>query len=111
MGKNLLKEIKKDPPKNNKRSMGALSDSITLKFMNLLQKEKEPKTEGKVQENALEYAKSILEGKEIMTEIVKDKDTKDKIILLNEWKEIEKEVNKKQIKKIEQKKHWSDILN
>jgi hypothetical protein len=38
MGKILLKAIKKDPPNDGKRSFGSLSDTITLKYMNLFKR-------------------------------------------------------------------------
>jgi len=87
-----------------------LSDAITLKYMNLLQKDKEPKVEGEVQYYALEYAKSILEGKEAMTILVDGKEEKERKKLLDEWKVIEEEVNKKKEEKFKIQKHWSDIL-
>jgi hypothetical protein len=112
MGKLLLKEIKNDPPKDKRKSFASLSDSITLKYMNFLNSGKEIKTEGKVQQKALDYAKSIMEAKKLMTELVaKQKTFKEKRTLLAEWDTIERNVNQMNKKEEKKEKHWSDILD
>jgi hypothetical protein len=78
MGKLLLKEIKKDPPKGGAKSLCSLSDSITIKYMDFIKNKDVPKIECAVQKQAFEYAASILEGKELMVELVKDKNEKEK---------------------------------
>ena len=88
MGKLLLKEIKNDNSKKN-RNIGA----ITIKYMNLLKNDNKTQVEGKVSKQALLYAKSILEGKEFMKNLVKT--TTNVIQLLDDWKEIEVCVNQK----------------
>jgi hypothetical protein len=112
MSKLLLKEIKNDPPKDRRKSFASLSDSITLKYMNLINSGKELKTDGKVQEKALDYAKSIMESKKLMTELVaKQKTFKEKQKLLDEWDKIERTVNQTNKKEEKKEKHWSDILD
>jgi uncharacterized membrane protein YcaP (DUF421 family) len=68
--------------------------------MNLLNEGKEVKTEGKVQQQALEYAKSTMEAKQLMSDLVKQKNSKEKEKFLCEWKILKRKILQPKIKSV-----------
>jgi hypothetical protein len=71
MEKQLVKAIKADPPSFKKRGISGWADVITAKYMRELKKMTEPTAESDVEKAALEYAKSIGEGSELLDTLTK----------------------------------------